>query len=420
VAQFNRSEFTLAGRGFAALATLHDKNDPRHAAQLHARAGLSFMRAEDSKNAEKEYDAALKLEKDDPEIWMDRATFRASTEHYWDALSDLNQALKITPDMSEALRLRGQVWLKLGNTKNADADFVAAEDIEAAQKEMIVTRFAPSPTGYLHLGHAYSALFTHDVAKREGGKFLLRIEDIDLVRCKSEFTTAIFEDLKWLGLTWEEPVRFQSKHMHQYAAALFKLRDRGILYPCFCTRSEVIAEAAAAGHAPHGPDGPIYAGTCRYLSDKEAADKLAEHKTANWRLNIEKAMALTGALFWHDRAKGKIEAKPQEFGDVVIARKDVPTSYHLSVTVDDHLQGITLVTRGEDLFRSTDIHRLLQALLEYETPDYHHHPLLLDEQGKRFAKRDQSITLRALHESGLSPNDLKKKFSNSVFSATGS
>jgi glutamyl-Q tRNA(Asp) synthetase len=172
-----------------------------------------------------------------------------------------------------------------------------------------------------------------------------------------------------------------------------------------------VDEAANAGHAPHiGPDGQIYPGICRALSDQEAADKLAEHKTANWRLNIEKALALTGALFWHDRVKGKIEARPQDFGDVVIARKDVPTSYHLSVTVDDHLQGITLVTRGEDLFRSTDIHRLLQALLEYETPDYHHHPLLLDAEGKRFAKRDKSVTLRALRESGLSADDIKKQF----------
>jgi glutamyl-Q tRNA(Asp) synthetase len=274
---------------------------------------------------------------------------------------------------------------------------------------MTVTRFAPSPTGLLHLGHAYSALFAHDVAQREVGRFLLRIEDIDPIRCKPEFTAAIYEDLKWLGLTWEEPVRCQSKHMHQYAALLFKLRDQKVLYPCFCTRSDVVAEAAAAGHAPHiGPDGPIYPGTCRNLSDTEAAEKLAEHKTANWRLNVAKALAITGPLTWHDRAKGTIAAKPQDFGDVVLARKDVPTSYHLSVTVDDHLQGITLVTRGEDLFRSTDIHRLLQALLEFETPDYHHHTLLVDADGKRFAKRDKSVTLRALRESGLSPENVRK------------
>ncbi|HEU0118167.1 MAG TPA: tRNA glutamyl-Q(34) synthetase GluQRS [Alphaproteobacteria bacterium] len=272
---------------------------------------------------------------------------------------------------------------------------------------MTVTRFAPSPTGFLHLGHAHSALFAEQAA--DGGTFLLRIEDIDPTRCKPEFTKAIFEDLKWLGLTWPEPARIQSQHMHQYAAALFKLRDHGVLYPCFCTRSEVLAEASAAGHAPHtGPDGVIYPGTCRHLSDKEAADKLAEYKVANWRLNVEKALALTGPLTWHDRAKGTIPANPQDFGDVVIARKDVPTSYHLSVTVDDHIQGVTLVTRGEDLFRSTDIHRLLQALLEYETPDYHHHALLVDGEGKRFAKRDQSVTLRALRESGKTPEDVRR------------
>ncbi len=277
---------------------------------------------------------------------------------------------------------------------------------------MIVTRFAPSPTGHLHLGHAYSALFAYEAAQKEGGRFLLRIEDIDPVRCRPEFTAAIFEDLRWLGLTWEEPVRQQSKHMHQYAALLFKLRDAGVLYPCFCTRSDVVAEAANAGHAPHeGPDGPLYPGTCRQLSDKEAADKLAEHKTANWRLYVEKALEITGPLTWHDRAKGKIEARPQEFGDVVIARKDVPTSYHLSVTVDDHLQGVTLVTRGEDLFRATDIHCLLQALLGYPTPDYHHHPLMLDAEGKRHAKRDKSVTLRALRESGITVEEIRRKLS---------
>lgn len=274
---------------------------------------------------------------------------------------------------------------------------------------MTTTRFAPSPTGYLHLGHAYSALFAYEAAKREGGRFLLRIEDIDPVRCKPEFTNAIVEDLTWLGLTWEQPVRQQSKHMHQYATALFKLRDHKVLYPCFCTRSDVIAEAAASGHAPHGPDGLVYPGTCRNLSDQEAAEKLAEHKTANWRLDVKKALALTGPLTWNDRAKGTIEARPQDFGDVVLARKDVPTSYHLSVTVDDHVQEVSLVTRGEDLFRSTDIHRLLQALLEFKAPDYHHHPLLLDAAGKRYAKRDQSVTLRALRESGLSADDIKKR-----------
>jgi len=276
---------------------------------------------------------------------------------------------------------------------------------------VIVTRFAPSPTGRLHLGSAFSALFAYEAARREDGKFLLRIEDIDPLRCKPEFIDAIFEDLRWLSLDWPEPVRRQAEHMDDYAAALETLRAKGVVYPCFCTRKEIIAEAAEASHAPHlsvhGPDGPVYPGTCRNLSADERAEKLAEGP-ANWRLAVEKAGALAGPLFWHDRARGKIEANPQDFGDVVIARKDVPTSYHLSVTVDDHLQGITLVTRGEDLLRATDIHRLLQALLGYETPDYHHHPLLKGEDGKRFAKRDQAATLQALRASGKTAEEVRR------------
>jgi glutamyl-Q tRNA(Asp) synthetase len=272
---------------------------------------------------------------------------------------------------------------------------------------MIITRFAPSPTGYLHLGHAYSALFAHE-ATGQGGKFLLRIEDIDPVRCKPAFTDAIFEDLGWLGLAWEQPVRKQSEHLNDYATALARLRAMGVLYPCFCTRRGISLEAAAAAHAPHaGPDGPLYPGTCRNLSAQQREEQLVQQKTANWRLDVEKALTHTGPLAWHDRAHGAIEAKPQDFGDVVLTRKDVPTSYHLSVTVDDHLQGITLVTRGEDLLRSTDIHRLLQALLGYQTPDYHHHPLVTDAGGKRFAKRDQAVTLRALRAAGKTPEDVK-------------
>jgi len=273
----------------------------------------------------------------------------------------------------------------------------------------MITRFAPSPTGHLHLGHAYSALFAYETAIKEGGQFILRIEDIDPTRCKPEFALSIVEDLKWLGLTWHEPVRVQSKHMHQYAAALFTLRDKGVLYPCFCTRKEVSVEAARAGHAPHADEQmePVYAGTCRHLSDSEAQEKLAQHKVANWRLNLDKALKLSGELSWVDCGRGLIRARPELFGDVVIARKDVPTSYHLSVTVDDALQGVTLVTRGEDLLPTTHVHRILQALLDYPTPEYHHHALLLDAAGKRYAKRDQSVTLRALRESGKTPEDIR-------------
>lgn len=273
----------------------------------------------------------------------------------------------------------------------------------------VITRFAPSPTGYLHLGHAYSALFAYHAAMKERGRFLLRIEDIDPVRCKPEFAAAIFEDLHWLGLRWEEPVRIQSEHMADYAAALDTLRGMGVLYPCFCTRRAIAEEAAASGHAPHGIDGVIYPGTCRNLSPHEQAEKLASHGAANWRLDVAKATQMTGALSWHDRARGESTARPEDFGDVVLARKDVATSYHLSVTVDDHRQGITLVTRGEDLFRATDIHRLLQALLGYDSPAYHHHPLLTDEQGRRYAKRDKGVTLRALRLQGISVNQIIEK-----------
>lgn len=238
---------------------------------------------------------------------------------------------------------------------------------------------------------------------------MLRIEDIDPVRCKPEFTEAIFEDLRWLGLSWEEPVRKQSGHLADYADALEKLRGLGVLYPCFCTRREIAEEASAAGHAPHGMEGTIYPGTCRSLLPQERAEKLRQHRTANWRLDMAKAIGMTGALTWRDRAKGTIEARPEDFGDVVLARKDVPTSYHLSVTVDDHLQGVTLVTRGEDLFRATDIHRLLQALLGWRTPDYHHHALLTDETGRRYAKRDKALTLRAMREAGETPDRIRQK-----------
>ena len=268
---------------------------------------------------------------------------------------------------------------------------------------MITTRFAPSPTGYLHLGHAASAL----LAAREGQTFLLRIEDIDPVRCKAIFTDALFEDLAWLGLRWPTPVRHQSQHMAAYKEALDKLKERDLVYPCFCTRRDVAAEAQEAAHAPH-TNTVVYAGTCRDLSPHARAEKWKTTSAATWRLNVQKALAQTGPLFWHDRLLGKREACPQDFGDVVLARKDVPTSYHLSVTVDDHRQGVTLVTRGEDLYRSTDVHRLLQALLGYETPAYYHHPLLTDSTGRRYAKRDQSITLRALRAQGITAEDIKK------------
>jgi glutamyl-Q tRNA(Asp) synthetase len=271
-----------------------------------------------------------------------------------------------------------------------------------------VTRFAPSPTGYLHLGHAHSALFAYRAALAAGGRFLLRIEDIDTGRCRPEFEAAILEDLAWLGLRWEEPVRRQSEHMADYADALARLTGMGLIYPCFCTRAEIAAEIARAHAAPHGPEGPVYPGICRDLPAEERARRVAAGEAHALRLDLTRALAFTGPLRWRDRAQGEVTVDPAAHGDVVLARKDTPASYHLAVTVDDHLQGVTLVTRGADLFVATDIHRLLQALLGFETPEYHHHPLLTDPAGRRFAKRDRSATLRALREAGHAPEEVRR------------
>ncbi|MEQ9641488.1 MAG: tRNA glutamyl-Q(34) synthetase GluQRS [Alphaproteobacteria bacterium] len=264
-----------------------------------------------------------------------------------------------------------------------------------------VTRFAPSPTGLLHLGHAYSALY----AARAGDRFVLRIEDIDRGRYRRAFEDAIFEDLAWLGLHWEEPVRRQSAHFDDYAKALARLDELGVLYRCVCTRRQIATEIAAAGAAPQGPDGPVYPGTCRRLGPAEIGER-----PFAWRLDVAKALAQVdpAVLTWIDRQRGKQVADPVRHGDVVLARKDTPTSYHLSVTVDDAIQQITLVTRGEDLRPTTDIHRLLQALLGLPTPDYDHHRLLLDADGARLAKRDGARSLREYRDDGLTPEDVRR------------
>jgi glutamyl-Q tRNA(Asp) synthetase len=272
---------------------------------------------------------------------------------------------------------------------------------------MIVTRFAPSPTGYLHLGHAYSALTAWRAARAASGKFLLRIEDIDSARCKPEFTEAILEDLAWLGIDWNGDVRKQSEHFADYEVALDKLDVLGVIYPCFCTRAEIAAEIARAGDAPQGEEGPVYPGTCRKLSREERARRAAAGESFALRLDIARALESTGDLSWEDEARGHVTAEPDLLGDVVLARKDTPTSYHLAVTVDDALQGVTLVTRGVDLFMATHIHRLLQALLDLPTPRYRFHNLLTDASGKRFAKRDKSLTLRALREAGCRPDEVR-------------
>ncbi|MCH8038386.1 MAG: tRNA glutamyl-Q(34) synthetase GluQRS [Proteobacteria bacterium] len=270
-----------------------------------------------------------------------------------------------------------------------------------------VTRFAPSATGHLHLGHAFAALIAAGEAARTHGRFLVRIEDIDTARARSGFEDAIFEDLAWLGLEWETPVRRQSDHFADYQAALARLEDMGLLYPCFCTRKEIRAEIEAAGRAPHGPDGPLYPGTCRGL-DADARDaQMAEGRAYALRLDVAKAVAKAGPLTWRDRARGELAADPASLGDVVLARKETATSYHLAVTLDDADQGITLVTRGEDLFHTTHVHRLLQALLGLPVPEWHHHGLITGPDGARLAKRSDAHSIRALREAGKSPAEVR-------------
>ncbi|WP_417451625.1 tRNA glutamyl-Q(34) synthetase GluQRS [Kordiimonas sp.] len=275
--------------------------------------------------------------------------------------------------------------------------------------DAFVTRFAPSPTGRLHKGHAFSALLANARARSEGGRFLLRIEDIDTTRCRDEFVAGIFEDLAWLGLEWETPVRRQSEHFADYQAALETLRTEGLAYPCFCTRKDIEAEIAKSASAPHGPDGPIYPGICRGLNTAERGRKIAEGTPHAWRLDLAAALAHIGApLAWQDEIRGTVQATPEELGDVVLARKDTPTSYHLSVVVDDALQGVTHIIRGEDLWHATHIHVVLQRLLGLPKPAYHHHGLLLDENGQRFAKRNRSVTLEILRAGGTDPQALKR------------
>ena len=268
----------------------------------------------------------------------------------------------------------------------------------------IVTRFAPSPTGRLHLGHAFSAILAHDFAKARGGRFLLRIEDIDGTRSRPEHVAGILDDLAWLGLEWEGPV-FQSERLSLYAAALDRLRGLGLLYPCFCTRAEI----AASLSAPHGAGGEAYPGTCRVISADERAARI--HEPHCWRLDMAAALASLqpagwypnagrSDLRWHDATAGWLAADPGPQGDVILARKDAPASYHLAVTIDDAAQGVTDIVRGMDLFEATHVHRLLQALLGLPTPRYYHHPLLTDASGQRLAKRTGAPSLAALRERG--------------------
>ena len=260
----------------------------------------------------------------------------------------------------------------------------------------MLTRFAPSPTGELHLGHAYSAALAHDAARGAGGRFRLRIDDIDGARSRGEHVAAALADLAWLGLDWDgEPVR-QSSRLGDYAAALDDLRGRALVYPCFCTRADI----AASLSAPHGPSGAIYPGTCRALGAAERDARLAGEAHC-WRLDTECAAALAGDLRWEEMGQGMRLADPRAHGDVVLARKDAPASYHLASTIDDAAMGVTHVLRGADLIASTDVHRLLQALLGLPTPGYRHHALVCGADGKRLAKRDAAASLASLRDAGV-------------------
>jgi glutamyl-Q tRNA(Asp) synthetase len=257
---------------------------------------------------------------------------------------------------------------------------------------MPTTRFAPSPTGPLHAGHAASAIRAHDFARARGGRFLLRIEDIDPGRSRAVHVDTILADLRWLGLDWDGPVLHQSTRLPAYAAALDALRAQNLLYPCTCTRAEIAAEIAGSAAAPHGA-APVYPGTCRTRAPDPA-------RTVAWRLRMDEAVALAGPLRWHDATAGTVAAIPERQGDIVLARRDAPASYHLAVTIDDAAQGVTDIVRGVDLFDATHIHRLLQALLGLPTPRYHHHPLSLGADGRRLAKRDGAPALADLRAQG--------------------
>lgn len=275
----------------------------------------------------------------------------------------------------------------------------------------IVTRFAPSPTGYLHLGHAFAALTAWRRARQAGGRFLLRLEDIDPGRCRADFAAAIAEDLTWLGLDWDGAMRVQSAHLPEYRAVLDRLAARGLVYPCFCTRADIAREVAASAVAPHGPDGaPLYPGTCRRLQPAVRAARLAGGEPHALRLDMARACAAVPAtLYYEEEGEGRLPCDPARFGDVVLARKDAPASYHLCVTHDDALQGVTLVTRGVDLRPATDLHRLLQALLDWPVPRYAHHALLTDASGRRLAKRDQAATLREMRAAGMTPAEVRQR-----------
>jgi len=283
------------------------------------------------------------------------------------------------------------------------------------------TRFAPSPTGLLHVGNAFAALQCQQWAIEHNAALLLRIEDIDFTRCRPKYTESIIEDLQWLGIHWHGAIRQQSKHLSCYQKALVQLQERGVIYPCFCTRKHIQQEIKSMGIAPHDQNiHDSYPGICRNISTLEQQQRMQDESFA-WRLDVKKASeTLNKAIYWLDEQGKQYHVQPETLGDMVIARKDIGISYHLAVVVDDALQGITHVIRGEDLRSSTSIHCLLQALLKLPSPSYQHHRLILDTQGKRLAKRKQSTTLKSLREAGISAqalrNFLMQKGNNWAFS----
>ncbi|MCB1499570.1 MAG: tRNA glutamyl-Q(34) synthetase GluQRS [Bauldia sp.] len=276
-----------------------------------------------------------------------------------------------------------------------------------------VFRFAPSPNGELHLGHAYSALLDFDLCRRAGGRFLVRIEDIDPARCRPEYEAQILDDLAWLGLAWEQPVRRQSEHFSEYAAVRARLEDMDLVYPAFLSRAD-IAAAARDPDWPRDPDGaPLYPGADRDLDPAEAARRIAVGAPHAFRLRMDAAAARAGPLAWSESGAGPagetgtVAADPRAWGDVVLARKETPTSYHLSVLVDDAAQGVTHVVRGRDLFHATSVHVLLQRLLGLPTPTYHHHRLVTDASGRKLAKSDRDTSLRSLRAAGATVADIR-------------
>jgi glutamyl-Q tRNA(Asp) synthetase len=279
-------------------------------------------------------------------------------------------------------------------------------------------RFAPSPNGYLHLGHAYSALLNFDSARATGGRFLLRIEDIDAARCKAEYETAIYQDLAWLGLSWETPVRRQSGRLARYREAVEKLSAQGLVYPAFESRAEIarlVAQREAKGSWPRDPDGvPLYPGTAKSLAPDARRRLIDRGPPYALRLDMAAALERAGELGWTDHGEGpggetgRISARPEAWGDVILARRETPTSYHLSVVIDDALQGVTEVVRGQDLFHATSVHRLLQQLLGLPVPSYRHHRLLLNDGGQKLSKSTDATGLRELRAAGATPADIRR------------